>query len=114
MNLFGAGRKNRTVAACATTDVLQPVCRCRIVIKDKTMEWIDVNERLPEATGHVIFPDESLGVLVYRSSPVDCVSIEYYEHDLKRWSDDDQYEGQITHWMPLPEPPRMNAYTKKT
>lgn len=70
------------------------------------MEWISVNDKLPEAVGGRLLPFDSTAVLAYRSHPVSCVGIEYYEHDSKRWSDDDQYEGEITHWMPLPEPPK--------
>ena len=58
--------------------------------------WISVEERLPEGGG---------SVLIY--SPFGGVAEGTYSEHYKRWV---QYrwsvfEPEVTHWMPLPEPP---------
>lgn len=68
-------------------------------------EWISVKDRLPE-TKVDSFGDTSDYVLAYRCHPVGCVDIEYYDKGLNRWNGDNQYDGHITHWQPLPEPPK--------
>ena len=84
--------------------VLQPCCEspCNLYEPRKAnrcvqSEWISVEERLPEENGEY---------LVYTK---------YGWFDVERfklWDDDDtdggywwEYEGIVTHWMPLPEPP---------
>jgi hypothetical protein len=55
--------------------------------------WISINDRLP---------DKSYRYLVFRKGGYDLV---YYDADFKEF-----YKGQgITHWMPLPEPPKMEG-----
>ena len=54
--------------------------------------WIPVTERLPE---------ENTEVLTYRESGVDV------ERHLRTcWDYDDISDYPVTHWMPLPEPPK--------
>ena len=58
-------------------------------------KWIPVTERLPE---------EFKEVLVYRFTGCEvdsCVSIQK-----GYWSYDPVCEYKVTHWMPLPEPPK--------
>lgn len=64
-------------------------------------EWISVDERLPEKNGYY---------LVY--TKYGYIEVERY----KTWDDDDldggywwEFEGLVTHWMPLPEPPKMKG-----
>ena len=61
-------------------------------------EWISVEERLPEENGYY---------LVY--TKYGYIEVEWY----KTWDDDDldggywwEFEGLVTHWMPLPEAPK--------
>ena len=56
------------------------------------MEWISVEDRLPEKIKPVIVNVNSGGVHTSRYHPIE-----------KRWIDYDEF---ITHWMPLPEPPK--------
>lgn len=67
----------------------------RIITADNP--WISVKERLPEDGG---------SVLVY--SPVGGVAEGVYSKNYKKWV---QYrwsvfEPKVTHWMPMPEPPK--------
>ena len=67
------------------------------------MEWISVKDRLPEnKTGnpHELTDD----VLVYIKEGVVGIC-EYYPKDNKWFFDDIEFE--VTHWMPLPEPPKV-------
>ena len=68
-----------------------------------TTEWISVKDRLPE--------DRVLEVLVFNGT-----APEYNQHvfhatwfmermNFKSKTDGYRYLGEITHWMPLPEPP---------
>lgn len=64
-------------------------------------EWISVEERLPEENGYY---------LVY--TKYGYIEVERY----KTWDDDDldggywwEFEGLVTHWMPLPEAPKGGA-----
>ena len=62
-------------------------------------DWISVEDRLPEKNG--------VDLAYYDRT---CVSSVYYEKGRAQseWTDD--YEGycdfDVTHWMPLPEPPK--------
>ena len=64
-------------------------------------EWISVEERLPEENGYY---------LIY--TKYGYIEVERY----KTWDDDDldggywwEFEGCVTHWMPLPEAPKGGA-----
>lgn len=64
----------------------------------KLGEWISVKDRLPE---------DNTDVLVYHGSLISIYS--YMGHN--EWEDDYGYfsrtdDDGITHWMPLPEPPK--------
>ncbi len=67
------------------------------------MKWINVKDRLPSETGNVV---------VYLEGP-DSKSIEQIncyicpEYGFVIWEtlDDEDVEGWVTHWMPMPEPP---------
>lgn len=69
------------------------------------MEWISVNNRLPEGgkreTIHCLVFCTYWGIVV---RPFDI-----YHNCWNTEDDDDHYTeatgGRITHWMPLPEPP---------
>lgn len=67
-------------------------------------KWISVKERLPEER------DIYLAHIVHRHNRSDsywCVCVEYFNPE-DGWSSlSDLYE--VTHWMPLPEPPEEEA-----
>lgn len=64
-------------------------------------EWVSVKDRMPRYNQHVLTfsPNMAMPIIVG----------EYYGY----WGEDDDewYEGwsynrEVTHWMPLPEPPK--------
>lgn len=65
------------------------------VVTLKTDEWIPVGERLPDNDAMVLVWSQSNGLhLAYLDS-------------YRQWRDSDDNPGKkITHWMPLPRPPR--------
>ncbi len=58
-------------------------------------EWISVEDRLPEASG---------GYLVHFSKG--NIDVWLYLGDEIKFSDSILTSGSVTHWQPLPEPPR--------
>lgn len=57
-------------------------------------EWISVKDRLPE---------EGEVVVIYIKPEV---GVGYAETDIYLMGDFDEYSEAVTHWMPLPEPPK--------
>lgn len=62
-------------------------------LTESPQEWIPVTERLPEKNGSYL-------VYVYG----DVTEMEYWHGKWHRLRDD--YTKAVTHWMPLPEPPK--------
>lgn len=67
------------------------------------MEWIDVNDRLP---------DSMIDVLIFDHFRNDMI-VGWFNTKDKRWvsglsAPEDYFEIQVepTHWMPLPSPPK--------
>jgi len=73
------------------------------------MDWISVEERLPDSKDEVLFFTK-----MDYSSPLVCFGYKYNDdpEDIK-WIDKAAFDSQcdflecyyVTHWMPLPEPP---------
>jgi hypothetical protein len=63
--------------------------------------WIPVTERLPERTlppkDVLVYHDLGCGMFVDRA---------WYSYDKKRWCSVLGMKLKVTHWMPLPEPPK--------
>ena len=61
-------------------------------------EWISVKDRLPMSR---------LVVLSYEK-PLNIISMSFYNKKLESWIDCDSgyYLNSVTHWMPLPKPPK--------
>ncbi|MBR5202681.1 MAG: DUF551 domain-containing protein [Clostridia bacterium] len=64
---------------------------------ERITEWISVKDRLPE---------EGIDVLVY-DDDTDMFFIAWYDETLDKWlnADNGRLFG-VTHWMPLPNPPK--------
>ena len=71
----------------------------------KIMDWIDVNDRLPNDDDYVLVFDteyNSVSEVIYNSK---------YFNQKGFWLNENggEYEHEyknVTHWMPLPEPPK--------
>jgi len=63
------------------------------------MEWISVDERLPEIDEFVLWCTEAKNMFVCEIDKDDDGSA----------FDRRPHGGTITHWMPLPEPPTQGA-----
>ena len=63
-------------------------------------EWISVEERLPESLQRVLVIDTKgdMFTSVYIS----------FATGKNAWSTQNSYLGDVTHWMPLPEPPKTD------
>lgn len=91
-----------------TNDKLCPCCKTRDeiigkLIQVKTMNWISVKDRLPENTDDVlVIGDGWDGMNWWR--------IYFMEDNVWFTIDGDEVNKasqlKITHWMPLPEPPK--------
>jgi hypothetical protein len=62
-------------------------------------EWIDVNERLPEST-----IEHGILIFIQNQGCKPYIRMGYYWND-KFLNDGMCLENEVTHWMPLPEPP---------
>ena len=63
------------------------------------MEWISVKDKLP---------DENLMVLILtENQPIVRYAITSYDKSLDIFVDYDDYSFSATHWMLLPEPPKL-------
>lgn len=74
----------------------------------KQSEWISVEERLPEDDGAVC------GIVRGKHRNVelcDAIELVCYFADEGIWAlwDDARVTIQVTHWIPLPEPPKMKG-----
>ena len=65
------------------------------------MEWIKISERLPEDIGHYL--------VYYKECDIGCIAWSFY-NSLGQWASSyNTFYEDITHWMPLPEPPKANS-----
>nr|WP_283571282.1 dATP/dGTP pyrophosphohydrolase domain-containing protein [Escherichia coli] len=63
--------------------------------------WISCSERMPKETGDIIVVSDGIvmsGISYSRRDGFYIAALKY---------DDDEPIGGVTHWMPLPEPPRL-------
>lgn len=67
-------------------------------------EWISVKDRLPENRQVVLFHQKN--GFIYCAQYTDFFDEEYWSIDGDCWSAKD-----VTHWMPLPEPPKKAGDT---
>lgn len=68
---------------------------------ETTTKWIPVTERLPRYNEEVLVYRPKMAMKIYVSSYEG-----YYGEDDDEWHEGWGICGDITHWMPLPEPPK--------
>ena len=68
------------------------------------MEWISVNDKLPEPETDVLgFRYDHVEVFTYRYDKVGSLEFMYMDDSGYWWK---AFAPRVTHWMPLPEPPK--------
>lgn len=74
------------------------------MIKIKAMEWIKISEKLPKLGQDCIIYSEFHGIEFDFEFQSDC----FYDNnwDKTRLMNDIHIACNITHWMPVPEPPK--------
>lgn len=95
---YEVGKKDATAhcEACANTTQEAIVMLQRRIAKQK---WIPVSERLPEKWGSAIVYRKGEHYSMLRYTP--ALGWHFYDPE---WGDVEVYD--VTHWMPLPEPPK--------
>ena len=75
----------------------------RIAELEAAQRWIPVSERLPEdrATVLVAFKNREILTATYYKHYEGFGGVENYWH-IEGW-----HSGNVTHWMPLPQPPEV-------
>lgn len=63
------------------------------------MEWISVKDRLPEEKRNK-FSDKVLTINEHQS-----IAVRIYDYEYVGFNNP-EHTGHITHWMPLPNPPK--------
>ena len=73
----------------------------------KKYEWVSVNDRLPE------IPKPNEGYYCFLVTDGILIHMAYYTEDGWLFADSGQMKEkmfyEVTHWMPLPEPPKENS-----
>jgi hypothetical protein len=70
------------------------------------MEWISVNDRLPEENTEVLGVESETNF--FRTHVIMCKRLSGLWLDLMWFDEIDGYQtANITHWMPLPPPPTV-------
>lgn len=64
---------------------------------DQLSEWISVNDR---------FPENNTDVLIIINGKVYLDIVYFRDESAAFFIDGEQLDQEITHWMPLPEPPK--------
>jgi hypothetical protein len=90
--------------------------RCQRVAEDlynagyRKQEWISVEERLPKECKNVLCFARNKIVLAFMEKTEDCGEYVPVFWDWVAYDRDDTYdEVCATHWMSLPEPPKMKG-----
>lgn len=72
------------------------------VAKEAVPQWTSTKDRMPPRNGNYLVVTEGLGF--YRGCAV--IKLLYFYNGCFKLDDKDVYSVNITHWMPLPEPPK--------
>lgn len=71
------------------------------------MEWIDVNDRLPEYFERVLVNYIPYSSTMYVHAVSTRVRTKYISTMTRTDTNGFNLIGKVTHWMPLPEPPKQ-------
>lgn len=87
---------------CKRCDCNYPITKYNVPFDRDKLEWINAKDRLPEIDKYVLLYDHKLG-LVYEGK---LLSHSFYCSGRYGYSKDLGEKCNITHWMPLPKPPK--------
>lgn len=94
---IGLDKIDRGSLPCAVEMLADHLIANGVVVQ----RWIPVTERLPERTlppkDVLVYHDLGCGMFVDRA---------WYSYDKKRWCSVLGMKLKVTHWVPLPEPPK--------
>ena len=79
--------------------IIQDLRRENAKLRARVPEWISVDDRLPEEDGYYL-------CCIKSSLFPDRVYIDILECDKGSFEEGHIYTDTVTHWMPLPEPPK--------
>lgn len=96
---------------CQLTDLHCEIAKLTVDLDNAKSEWISVEERLPEITETVLIAYKEKWE--WETEWIFDVDVGSLDITGREWNTyHDLYEGQelhITHWMPLPEPPKKGG-----
>ena len=94
---------------------LYPACELADYLLDQgvtVQEWISVNDRLPDETGRYLAVKKRIAPDELGGSRTDIVILRFFVDDgfrmpthIPDWINEEINE-EVTHWMPLPQPPK--------
>ena len=79
--------------------LIQDLRRENAKLRARVQEWISVDDRLPEEDGYYL-------CCIKSSLFPDRVYIDILECDKGSFEEGHIYTDTVTHWVPLPEPPK--------
>ena len=91
-------------AADAIEELRKQVASCSKSVASCS-KWIGVEERLPEEHVRVLIINDD-GKMMIGERAEDDWWYKYFAYDVDRWDENEQ--GHVTHWMPLPSTEGLN------
>lgn len=78
------------------------------IIEAKSQEWISVKDRLPSTGTNVwVVWSETVQTIAYHRIGLGFACADGYQWEPAEFIDSDPIpDGEVTHWQPLPEPPK--------
>lgn len=94
--------------AADAIEELSVVVRAQKAVLDKFPRWIPVTERLPEDGVFVLVCNDDGHMMIAKyESEVLGWYYKYTNYDFDMWDNEEQ--GPVCYWMPLPEPPKEDG-----
>ena len=92
--------------------IIQDLRRENAELRARVQEWIAVDDRLPEETGQYLTVKKRIAPDDFGGNRTDIVIIRFFVDDgfrmqihIPDWINK-KINEEVTHWMPLPEPPK--------
>ena len=96
--------------------IIQDLRRENAELRARVQEWISVDDRLPDETGRYLAVKKRIAPDELGGNRTDIVILRFFVDDgfrmpthIPDWINGEINE-EVTHWMPLPEPPKEDAW----